>query len=356
MSAEVTARPSRARDRIRAAASPPMNSGPPRWRWVAAAMSSQGASSGPYVAFAPTTWNAGRSPVGRIGRTLADVWTSARRTSSEVSTPSRSSSRSSMSPTGSVPTAPALRAFAPSLARTSDAPPADPAAVILISSTSWPPCPSGISSTGRTSTSRTCTPITIAVISESAIRRILSYRAGRAVPALHRRRNDRLPLLLVERANLAERPRAPVDVAGPLEQQRVVDGHRKVGRERDRAVVRHQGGGPPVERLDHRLGELRSAERPVGSDADSPAEQQHLVVDARQLVLEDTGERGGHRRVRVDDRARVVAAVDPEMQVELRRRRELARDYLTVEVDHGHLVRCGVRKHGTGRADRDVLA
>ena len=153
---------SRANDRIFAAASPPMNSGPPRWRNPAAAIASHGASSGPYVPFAPTTWNAGRDPSGRIGSTLADVCTCERRRSSEVSTPSRSSSATSMSPTGSAPIAPALETEAPSRDRTSANPPADPAAVIRISSTSCPPCPSGIASTGRTSTSRTCTPIAIA--------------------------------------------------------------------------------------------------------------------------------------------------------------------------------------------------
>jgi hypothetical protein len=58
-----------------------MNSGPPRCRCVASPIASQSTSSGPYDAFAPTTWNAGREPSGRIGRTLADVWTSSRRSS-----------------------------------------------------------------------------------------------------------------------------------------------------------------------------------------------------------------------------------------------------------------------------------
>ena len=91
MSAEVTTPCCRAREQIFAAASPPMNSGPPRWRWLARSIASHGASSGPYVPFAPMTWNAGREPSGRMGSTLAEVWTSSRRTSSEVSTPSRSS-------------------------------------------------------------------------------------------------------------------------------------------------------------------------------------------------------------------------------------------------------------------------
>ena len=69
-----------------------------------------------------------------------------------------------MSPTASVPIAPALRTSAPSLASVSAVPPAEPAAVIRICSTSAPPWPSGIASTGRTSTSSTCTPIATARI------------------------------------------------------------------------------------------------------------------------------------------------------------------------------------------------
>ena len=49
---------------------------------MAASISAAGRSSGPNVPLAPTTWNAGRSPLGRMGRTLAEVWTSSRRTSS----------------------------------------------------------------------------------------------------------------------------------------------------------------------------------------------------------------------------------------------------------------------------------
>ena len=56
-------------------------------QWVAAAMSSQGASAELYVALAPMTWKAGRAPSGRIGSTLADVWTPSRRTIRDVSIP-----------------------------------------------------------------------------------------------------------------------------------------------------------------------------------------------------------------------------------------------------------------------------
>ena len=81
-----------------------------------------------------------------------------------------SSSWSSMSPAASLPIAPALITSAPSLASTTAVPPAEPAGVTLISSTSWPPWPSGISSTGRTSTSSTCTPMAIAFIAGACFR------------------------------------------------------------------------------------------------------------------------------------------------------------------------------------------
>ena len=68
-----------------------------------------------------------------------------------------------MSPAASLPIAPALRVTAPSLASVTAVPPAEPAGVTRISSTSWPPWPSGISSTGRTRTSSTCTPMAITV-------------------------------------------------------------------------------------------------------------------------------------------------------------------------------------------------
>ena len=80
------------------------------------------------MALAPTTWNAGREPSGRIGSTLAEVCTPSRRTSSEVSTPKRvAAGSSSMSPSASVPIAPALCTSAPSLASVIAVPPAEPA-------------------------------------------------------------------------------------------------------------------------------------------------------------------------------------------------------------------------------------
>ena len=80
---------------------------------------------------APTTWNAGRSPSGRIGSTLADVWTSSRRTQQRgvdaVALEQRDAAcrrrRRCRSRPRSAPSA-------PSLASTSAVPPAEPAAVI----------------------------------------------------------------------------------------------------------------------------------------------------------------------------------------------------------------------------------
>ena len=175
-----------------------------------------------------------------------------------MSTPSRSSSASSMSPAGSVPIAPALRTSAPSLASTSAVPPAEPAAVIRISSTSWPPWPSGIASTGRTSTSSTCTPSAIAFIRSASF--VCPY------PRASDRVDDRLPLVLVERARRADRRGAPVDACRPTRAARQVGAPR---RRRRRSVsapwLAISAARPALERVEHGLGELRRAERLVAA-------------------------------------------------------------------------------------------
>src|SRR5215208_2661117 len=139
------------------------------------------------------------------------------------------------SPSASVPIAPALCTSAPSLASVTAAPAAVPAGVMRISSTSCPPWPSGIASTGRASTSTTCTPIAIAVMSPAIVDLL-----GGSVAALERGRHDRLALVVGQRSRRSDRGGAPVDVAGPLQQQRVLDGGIDVVRPGDRAVVGHQ--------------------------------------------------------------------------------------------------------------------
>ena len=211
-----------------------------------------------------------------------------------------------MSPAASRPIAPALRTGAPSLASTSAVPPADPAAVMRISSTSSPPWPSGIASTGRTSTSSTCTPI--AERPHLVAHRSSSTLRVRAVAARQRRRHHRLALLGAEHARLAERGRSPVDRAGPLEQQRAARAPRPTSLAvDDRAVVRHQRRAAALERVAAPSAPARACRRSrTGATGTAPPSCEHPVVHARQLV-EHARERGGHRRVRVHDRAGVVA-------------------------------------------------
>ena len=66
---------------------------------------SLGGEQPPHVALVP---RAGREPSGRIGSTLAEVWTPCLVTSSEVSTPKRASRSTSTPPSASEPIAPAL--------------------------------------------------------------------------------------------------------------------------------------------------------------------------------------------------------------------------------------------------------
>ena len=76
MSTLVVAPFSRARRRICAAPSRPsprIESGPPRCRCAALSITGHGTSSIEKAALAPTTCSAGRSPLGRIGRMLAEV-------------------------------------------------------------------------------------------------------------------------------------------------------------------------------------------------------------------------------------------------------------------------------------------
>ncbi len=268
-----------------------------------------------------------------------------------MSTPSRWSSESSMSPRASSPTAPAERTSAPSLARTSAVPPAAPAAVMRISSTSSPPWPSGITSTGRASTSSTCTPMAIALTPATS-----SLRAAHgAVPALHHRGQDGLQVLVAERPRRAQRGRAPVDRAGPLQQARELQRGRHVGPVHQRSVVGHQGGGLALEGLHHERGQLGCAEGRVGRHPNRSAQGEHRVVHARQLV-DHAREGGGHGRVGVHHRAGVEAPVDAQMEAELGGGLELARHQRAVEIHHAHLIGAELGQHRSRRGHGDQVA
>ena len=224
---------------------------------------------------APTTCRAGRSPLGRIGSTLADVCTSSRRTSSEGSTPPSSSRR--VQHVAQHVGADGARAadLRPSLASVSAVPPAEPAAVIRISSTSAPPWPAGISSTGRARMSATCTPIAIALTAPPS---------SVPVSALQRRRDHGGALVVVEHPRLAQARRARYTPAAHSSSSASSIAASASRAHRDRAVAGHQRGGPALERGDHRLGQRRRAERRVGRHGHVAAEREHRVVHTGQLV------------------------------------------------------------------------
>ena len=115
---------------------------------------------------------------------------------------------------------------------------------------------------------------------------------------------------------LADRAGAPVDGARPFEQERALERGLEVGGVDDGAVVGHEGRGPSLERLRDGVGELRGAEGLVRRDPHRAAEEQHRVVNAGQLI-EHAGERRRHRRMGVDDGARVEALVEAQVQPEL---------------------------------------
>src|SRR3954465_4203336 len=249
MSEHVTTPASRARHRISVAFSGPRNSGPPTCRKPADSISCQGTSSIENVPFAPITWSAGRSPFGRIGRIVQDVWTSERRFSPEQSTPNRSSASTRTRPASSSPTAPTESTDAPSFASVTAVPPAAPAGESRISPISAPPCPSGIASTGRPSTSRMWAPSATTSGTRGTVAEPLDLRGHVG------------ELLVAEHARLADLLRVPVQRAGPLEQQRPLHGGAQRRGAVQRAVVAHQRREPPVERLQHVLVQLVGAER-----------------------------------------------------------------------------------------------
>ena len=88
------------------------------------------------MALAPITWKAGRSPLGRIGQDAGRGLHVVAAQQRAVSTPLRSQQLDQEVAERSAPMAPALRVRAPSFASVSAVPPAVPAAVARICSTS----------------------------------------------------------------------------------------------------------------------------------------------------------------------------------------------------------------------------
>src|SRR3954452_22178901 len=308
MSEHVTTPASRARRRISVAFSGPRNSGPPTCRKPADSSASHGTSSIVNVPLAPITCSAGRSPFGRIGRIVQEVWTSSRRASPEQSTPKRSNASTSTRPASSSPTAPTDSTEKPSFARVTAVPPAAPAGESRISSISAPPCPSGIASTGRPSTSRMWAPKATTSGTRGTVAEPPDLRGHVG------------ELLLAHHGGCPYLRRVPVQRAGPLEQEGRIDGVCELDPAGQRPVVLHQRRRVTLERLQHVRVQLVGAEGRVRRHPHGPAELEHLVVDRRQLV-EHAAERRRHRRVRVHHGpGPVEALVHAEVEAELRRR------------------------------------
>src|SRR5437764_11910790 len=135
----------------------------------------------------------------------------------------------------SCPSAPTVTVRAPSFASVTAVPPAAPAGDRRISSISAPPCPSGIASTGRPSTSRMCAP-----------NATTSGTRG-PVPELLHLTGHVGELLLAQDGRLADLRRVPVQAAGPLEQQRALDRSLERRPAVQGAVVLHQRRGPALD-------------------------------------------------------------------------------------------------------------
>ena len=198
---------SRAKARIRAASSPPMNSGAPRCRCVGGGdrvprrvVGAVGAVGADDVERGARAVGADRQHAGRgLHAVAAHEQRTCRRRGGRAARAARRRARRCRSLRRCAPSA-------PSLASATAVPPAEPAAVIRISSTSVPPWPSGIASTGRASTSTTCTP--------SAMTFTLRP-PGRPVAALGDRGDQRVAVGVVEHPRRPDRRRAPVHACSP---------------------------------------------------------------------------------------------------------------------------------------------
>ena len=160
------------------AASPPRNSGPPRWRWEMPSRSDRSRSSRVKAPLAPMQCHAGRSPLGRTGITGDEVcWSAFSRPAPRPRRPRLGACPAGSSPSGS---SRPRRSCAPRLRAGSARPPCR--RQCRPARTGWsPPAvpsePSGTDSTPITCASRTWTP-TVAIFMTSP-----GVRAGRAVVA-----------------------------------------------------------------------------------------------------------------------------------------------------------------------------
>ena len=177
----------------------------------------------------------------------------------------------------------------------------------------------------------------------------------RPVAARDRRLDDRLLLRLVEHARRARSRARASRRRTPTRAARWRSTAPRGRRRSDRAVVRHQRRGAPLERVEHGLGQLGRAERRVRAPR----------APRRRAAASGSG-RTAARRARSDSAVAIGAWVcttapapkrrRPRVQVELGGRRELALDDLPVEVDDRHLIGLELGQHRAGRRDRDVLA
>src|SRR4051812_29884044 len=191
-----------------------------------------------------------------------EVCTSERRFNPEQSTPKRSRASTSTRPASSSPTAPTESTDAPSFASVTAVPPAAPAGDSRISSISAPPCPSGIASTGRPSTSRMCAPSATTSGTRRPVAELL-HLTGHVGQ-----------LVLAEYGRLADLRRVPVEAAPPLEQQRPVDRGRERRAAVQRAVVLHQRRRAALEGAQHERMQLLRAEGRVRGHPHRAAERE----------------------------------------------------------------------------------
>ena len=171
------------------------------------------------------------------------------------------------------------------LGQHSAVPPAVPAAVMRISSTSAPPWPSGIASTGRTSTSRTCTHA-----DDRASRGPRAPVAASATAEITARRCSSSSV-----ARLADRGGAPVERRRPLEQSGRA--HAASGRGRGRAR-RGWPSAPPTAPRAPRARRRRARRVPnVAYGATGSSRRGRASRSGRTAARRDARQRGGHRRV-----------------------------------------------------------
>lgn len=101
-------------------------------------------------------------------------------------------------------------------------------------------------------------------------------------------------------------------------------------------------------------GELGGAERRIRGDPNRSAEQQHLVVNARQFVG-DEPDRDGIGCMCVHHRSSAGAPVDGEVQLEFGRGREVALDNFATGVDDDDLLSGDRLECRAGGRDRDAF-